>query len=264
MKLISWNVNGIRATLKKGFMDFLAEHDPDILCLQETKAMREQVEIDLPQYEEFWNSATRKGYSGTAIFSKKKPIQVVHDFPEHILQTYPMTDSFGDANSEGRVMVAEFDTYFVATVYTPNAKDKLERIPLRHKQWDVGFLQYMKELETKKPVIFCGDLNVAHEEIDLARPKQNIGNKGFTDEERQGFSNFIEAGFVDTLRAQYPDTPELYTWWSHWGKARERNVGWRIDYVLVSEQIKNNVQNAFILPEVMGSDHCPVGIEFSL
>lgn len=265
MKIISWNVNGIRAVHRKGlFLPFMKEHKPDILCLQETKALQGQAEIDLSGYEEYWNSAERKGYSGTAIFSKIKPLSVVFGLPEKIAQKFGLVeDGYGDPNKEGRVVAAEFEKFFVVTVYTPNAKDDLSRIPLRHKQWDPAFLAYCKELEKTKPVIFCGDLNVAHAEDDLANPKPNIGKKGFTDEEREGFQNFIDAGFVDTFRMFYQGNG-YYTWWSHFANSRARNVGWRIDYVLVSSSLKEKIKKAFILPEVMGSDHCPVGIELDV
>jgi exodeoxyribonuclease III len=260
MKIYSWNVNGIRAVLKKGtFQTFLAEHQPDILCLQETKAERSQVEIDLPGYEEYWNSAVKKGYSGTAIFSKQKPIAVVNGFPEDIAKRYQFTDSFGDSATEGRVMAAEFDKFYVVTVYTPNAKDDLGRVKLRHEHWDPAFLAYCKQLEKKKPVIFCGDLNVAHTELDLANPKPNVGKKGFTDEERKGFQNFVDAGFVDTLR-MFKQGNGHYSWWSHFANSRARNIGWRIDYVLVSATLRDAVKAAEIHAGVMGSDHCPVSI----
>ena len=259
MKLISWNVNGIRAVIKKGlFLPFIEKYNPDILCLQETKAERGQVTIDLPQYTEYWNSATKKGYSGTAIFTKTKPINVINGLPESIIKKYGLVaDDYGDPNSEGRVIAAEFEKFYVVSVYTPNAKDDLSRIPLRHKQWDPAFLAYCKELEKKKPVIFCGDLNVAHTPDDLARPKENEGLKGFTKEEREGFQNFVDKGFIDTFRL-FKKGNGYYTWWSHFANARERNVGWRIDYVLVSPELKDKVKSASILHEVTGSDHCPV------
>ena len=259
--IISWNVNGIRAVLRKGDFDkFLKKHDPDILCLQETKANREQVEIDFPDYEEYWHSAEKKGYSGVAIFSKHKPLSVQNGVGKIEI----MDDHERNAAAEGRVLTAEFEKFFVVSVYTPNAKEDLSRLPLRHKKWDPLFLKHLKKLEKKKPIIFCGDLNVAHTEIDLARPKENNGKKGFTKEEREGFDNFLKAGFVDTLREKNPEKEKLYTWWSHWGNARERNVGWRIDYVCVSKKIKKNVTDAFILPKVLGSDHCPVGITYKV
>jgi exodeoxyribonuclease-3 len=263
MKLYSWNVNGIRAVLKKGsFQSFLKDHNPDILCLQETKAERGQVEIDLPDYKEYWNSAVKKGYSGTAIFAKKEPIAVTNGIPDSIAAKYKFADSFGDSSTEGRVIAAEFEKFHVVTVYTPNAKDDLGRVPLRHKHWDPAFLAYCKLLEKTKPVIFCGDLNVAHTELDLANPKPNIGKKGFTDEEREGFQNFIDAGFVDTFRI-FTQGNGHYSWWSHFANSRARNIGWRIDYFLVSEKLKPSVKSAQIHADVMGSDHCPVSIELA-
>lgn len=266
MKLYSWNVNGIRAALNKGaFQKFLAEHDPDILCLQETKAQRDQFEIDLPSYNEFWYSAVKKGYSGTAIFSKVKPVQVVNGFPEDIIKKYKVSgDTYGDPNDEGRVMAAEFEKFWVLTVYTPNSKGDLSRLALRHKQWDPAFLAYAKRLEESKPVVFCGDLNVAHQEIDLANPASNVGKHGFTNEEREGFQNFVDAGFIDTFRLLYPDKTEAYSWWTHWANARARNVGWRIDYWLASKGLKGAVKAAAIHADVMGSDHCPVSIELDI
>jgi exodeoxyribonuclease-3 len=267
MKIYSWNVNGIRAVIKKGlFVPFIEAHRPDILCLQETKAERGQVEIDLSNYCEYWNSAEKKGYSGTAIFSKKKPLAVINGFPEDFIQYIDsvkryrfVDDAARDAATEGRVIAAEFEKFYVVTVYTPNAKDDLSRLELRHQHWDPAFLAYCKYLEQKKPVIFCGDLNVAHTELDLANPKPNRGKKGFTLEEREGFQNFIDAGFVDTLRL-FKQGNGHYTWWSHYANSRERNVGWRIDYVLVSTNLKDNIKNAEIHPDIMGSDHCPVSI----
>ncbi len=262
MKLYSWNVNGIRAVHKKGlFLPFIEKHEPDILCLQETKAQREQVEIDLVDYHEFWNSAVRKGYSGTAIFTKVEPIAALLDFPDDIVSKYSLSDTYGDTNTEGRVLTLEFEKYFVSTVYTPNSKDDLSRLPMRELYWDVAYLEYMKQLEKKKPVLFCGDLNVAHQEIDLANPKGNVGKHGFTNEERQGFTNMLEAGFVDSFRHFYPEKPDMYSWWSHFAKSRERNVGWRIDYWLVSKSLMKSVSNPQIHMDVMGSDHCPVSIE---
>lgn len=262
MKIISWNVNGIRAVLKKGdFVAFIEQYKPDILCLQETKAQQGQAVIDLPEYTEYWNSAVKKGYSGTAIFTKVKPIAVVNGLPDAICKKYGLVeDEYGDPRTEGRVIAAEFEDFYVVTVYTPNAKDDLSRIPLRHKQWDPAFLAYCKELESKKPVIFCGDLNVAHTPDDLARPKENVGLKGFTDEERSGFQNFIDAGFVDTFR-MFNKGNGFYTWWSHFAHSRDRNIGWRIDYVLVSKILEKKVKKAEILADVMGSDHCPVTID---
>jgi len=261
MRIISWNVNGLRAVHKKGlFVPFVEKYKPDILCLQETKAEKHQSEVDLPDYEEYWNSATRKGYSGTAIFTKEKPQGVILGFPEYILKKYKLADKYGDPAEEGRIITAEFKNFYVTSVYTPNAKDDLSRIPLRHKGWDPAFLEYMKELEKNKPVIFCGDLNVAHTEDDLARPKENIGNKGFTSEEREGIQKIIDAGFVDTFRI-FTKGNSHYTWWSHFANARARNVGWRIDYIFVSSSLKKKIKSAKILPEVMGSDHCPILIE---
>ncbi|HEY3700280.1 MAG TPA: exodeoxyribonuclease III [Spongiibacteraceae bacterium] len=261
MKIYSWNVNGIRAVVKKGlFVPFIEKHLPDILCLQETKAERGQAVIDLPDYCEYWNSAIKKGYSGTAIFSRQQPLNVINGFPDEIANRYSFADELKrDASSEGRVIAAEFEKFYIVTVYTPNAKDDLSRLALRHKHWDPAFLAYCKYLEQKKPVIFCGDLNVAHTELDLANPKPNRGKKGFTDEERAGFQNFIDAGFVDTLRL-FQQGNGHYSWWSHFANSRARNVGWRIDYVLVSPQLKDKVKSADIHADVLGSDHCPVSI----
>ncbi len=262
MKLYSWNVNGIRAVVNKElFKPFIDKHQPDILCLQETKAQQGQAVIDIEGYQEFWNSAQKKGYSGTAIFTKIKPISVVNDFPKDIIDTYDIiSDSYGDPNHEGRVIVAEFDDFYVATVYTPNSKGDLSRLSLRYDMWDKAFLAYMKQLEKKKPVLFCGDLNVAHTEDDLANPKPNVGKHGFTKEEREGFDNFVAAGFVDTFR-KFTQGKGHYSWWTHWANARARNVGWRIDYWLASKDIADKVKNAQIHVDVMGSDHCPVSIE---
>lgn len=263
MKIYSWNVNGIRAVIKKGdFQRFIAEHDPDILCLQETKAMREQVEIDLPQYDEYWNSAEKKGYSGTSIFSKHAPLEVIEGIPERIAKQYSLADTYGDTTKEGRVVTLEFEPFYISTVYTPNAKDDLSRIPMRQ-NWDPAYLSFMKELQAVKPVIFCGDLNVAHTEDDLARPKENEGKKGFTLEEREGFDAILKAGFLDTFR-MFTKGNGHYSWWSAWGGARERNVGWRIDYVLASEELRDVIRKAQIHAEVYGSDHCPVSIELAL
>lgn len=265
MKLFSWNVNGIRAVLRKdAFLPFIAAEQPDILCIQETKAQPGEAVVDLPDYEEYWHSATKKGYSGTAIFTKVKPLSISNGLPAHIQQKYDMTeDGYGDPNTEGRVLTAEFEKFYLVTVYTPNAKDDLSRIPLRHKHWDPAFLEYCQYLEKTKPVIFCGDLNVAHTELDLANPKPNKGKKGFTDEERSGFQAFIDAGFVDTLRL-FKQGNGFYTWWSHFGGARERNVGWRIDYFLVSAALRDKVTAADIYPAVMGSDHCPVSVTLDI
>lgn len=261
IKLYSWNVNGIRAVIKKGeFQKFVAKHQPDILCLQETKAEQGQAEVDLADYEEYWSSAAKKGYSGTAIFTKLKPLNVIYSLPEELEKKFKLSDDgYGDPNKEGRVIAAEFDKFFVVTVYTPNAKDDLSRVSLRHKQWDPAFLEYCQRLEKTKPVIFCGDLNVAHTEDDLARPKENIGKKGFTDEEREGFQKFVDAGYLDSLRL-FKQGSGFYTWWTHWANARARNVGWRIDYFLVSAKLKGKIKAADIHPDVMGSDHCPVSL----
>lgn len=262
MKLYSWNVNGIRAVWNKGeFKKFIEKHQPDVLCLQETKAQQHQSEVDIEGYEEYWNSAEKKGYSGTAIFTKTKPIAVINGFPEDIIKKHKVTgDTYGEPNKEGRVMALEFENYYVVSVYTPNSKGDLSRLQLRHKHWDPAFLAYVKQLEKKKPVLFCGDLNVAHNEDDLARPKDNVGKHGFTNEEREGFDNFIDAGFVDTFR-MFTKGNGHYSWWTHWAKARERNVGWRIDYWLASKSLKDKITDAKIHPKVMGSDHCPVSIE---
>lgn len=265
IKLFSWNVNGIRAVIKKGeFQKFISKYKPDIICLQETKANQDQVEIDLPGYFEYWNSAEKKGYSGTAIFSKIEPLKVAYDFPESIVKKYHLIDSADrDSGTEGRIITAEYEKFFVVTVYTPNAKDDLSRIPLRHQHWDPAFLEYCQSLQKKKPVLFSGDFNVAHTEEDLARPKPNVGKKGFTNEEREGFDNFIKAGFIDTLRL-FKKGNGYYTWWTHWGNARANNVGWRIDYWLVSKSLKSKIKKAEIHPEQMGSDHCPVSVEVNL
>lgn len=265
MGIFSWNVNGIRAVHKKGhFLPFIEKHQPDILCLQETKAEQHESPLDLPDYKEFWHSAeTKKGYSGTAIFSKEEPHEILFGLPDDLIETYKLDrDSYGNPNKEGRCIAAEFDDLFIVSVYTPNAKDDLSRLKLRHQQWDPAFLAYMKRLEKKKPVVFCGDLNVAHKEIDLARPKENEGRKGFTKEEREGIDEIVGAGFIDTFRVFTKDGGH-YTWWTHWANARARNIGWRIDYVFVSPALKKRLKKAFILPEVMGSDHCPVGVKLS-
>jgi exodeoxyribonuclease-3 len=265
IKLYSWNVNGIRAVNNKGlWQPFLDKHQPDILGLQEIKAKPEQIDADTNGYETFWYSADKPGYSGTAVLSKPKPLQVINGFPQDIIKDYKVTgDTYGDPNLEGRVMAAEYDKFWFVTVYTPNAKDDLSRIPLRHKHWDPAFLAYVKQLEKTKPVIFAGDLNVAHTPDDLANDKSNIGKKGFTDEERSGFQAFVDAGFVDTFR-MFKQGKGYYTWWSHFAKARERNVGWRIDYFLVSDSLKDKVKAAEIHADVMGSDHCPISVTLDL
>lgn len=265
MKLYSWNVNGIRAVLRKGEMQsFLAAHQPDILCLQETKAEQLQAKFDVPSYHEYWNSSrTKKGYSGTALFSKIKPLEVVNDIPEDIVKSVGLeADNYGQSNHEGRVIAAEFDNFYVVTAYTPNAKYDLTRLALRQ-QWDNAMIKYCAQLQAKKPVLYNGDMNVAHTENDLANPKPNRGKKGFTDEERAGFDAWLAAGFVDTFRI-FTAGNGHYTWWSHFAKARERNVGWRIDYWLVSQAIKDSVTGATIHADQMGSDHCPVSITVEL
>ena len=263
MKLYSWNVNGIRAVLTKGALQqFITEHDPDILCLQETKASRDQFEVDFPQYHEHFFSAVKKGYSGTAIFSKVPALQYIDGFPEDIIKKFDVSgDTYGDPNKEGRVIAAEFEHFWVVTCYTPNSKGDLSRLSLRYHHWDKACLVYLQQLEQTKPVLYCGDMNVAHQEIDLANPKPNVGKHGFTNEEREGFDAFETAGFVDTFRHAFPEKADAYTWWTHWANARARNVGWRIDYWLASKSIANSIKNAQIHPEVMGSDHCPISIE---
>lgn len=254
MKIISWNVNGIRAIMKKDFHKDIDKINPDILCLQETKAHPNQVDAEFKDFKyHYWNSAEKKGYSGTAIFSKIEPLNVTYDI------------GIEEHDKEGRIITLEFKNFYLTTVYTPNAKRGLERLPYRHKEWDPDFLKYVKKLEKKKPVIFCGDLNVAHKEIDIKNDKTNKttatkpGNAGFTDQEREGMDNIIKAGFIDTFRHFYPEE-EKYTWWSYMFHARAKNVGWRIDYFCVSKKLIKKVEDAFILNEIMGSDHCPVGI----
>jgi len=264
MRIYSWNVNGIRAVEKKGLLqEFIVKHNPDVLCLQETKAQPEQVAEEFtalyPEYQQFWHSAEKKGYSSTAIFTKINPISVIKGLPKDIISQFSLVDSYGDTSKEGRVITAEYSNFFISTVYTPNAKDDLSRIPMRQ-AWDPAFLTYMKQLEEMKPVIFCGDFNVAHTELDLARPKENKGKKGYTEEERAGIQAMVDAGFIDTFRAFHPSENGHYTWWSHWGQARARNVGWRIDYVMTSTQLRDQVQSAAIHADVLGSDHCPVSV----
>lgn len=250
MKLISWNVNGIRAILKKGFEDFVLEQSPDILCLQETKAHPDQVDLELDSYHQYWNSAEKKGYSGVAIFTKKKPLAAHYGI------------SVEKHDTEGRVLTLEFDKFYLVNVYTPNSQNALRRLDYRSNEWDVDFLSYVKSLEKKKPVVFCGDLNVAHKEIDLANPSTNTKNAGFTPEERAGFDKIVAAGFIDTFRA-FNTQPGHYTWWSYRTKARERNVGWRIDYFCVSRSLQTYLKKASILSDVMGSDHCPITLELN-
>ena len=260
LRIFSWNVNGLRAVIKKGaFQDFIDRKQPDILCIQETKAKQGQAEIDLPEYEELWNSAERPGYSGTAIFTKIKPLSVSYTLPTEKV----FADSFGDPLTEGRVLTAEFEKFFLVNVYTPNSKNGLERLSLRESKWDPEFLKYLKELEKKKPVVVCGDFNAAHEEIDIARPKTNHHSAGFTDEERQGITNYINAGLMDTFRTLHPDEVR-YTWWSHWGQARANNVGWRIDYFFISKVLLPKLKSAEIYENITGSDHCPIAIELEV
>lgn len=265
LKIASWNVNGIRSVLKKDALaPFLAAEQPDILCLQETKAQPGDAVIDAPGYEVYWNSAEKKGYSGTAILAKTKPLAVTLGLSDDVKARFPMAeDPFGDPNLEGRVLTAEFENLFVVTVYTPNAKPDLSRLPLRHRQWDQAFLAHCRALEARKPVAFCGDLNVAHTELDLANPRPNRGKAGFTDEERAGFQSFLDAGFVDTFR-MFTQGNGHYTWWSNFGNARANNTGWRIDYFLVSASLKDKVTAAAIHPTFFGSDHCPVSVTLSL
>ena len=248
MKLISWNVNGLRACMQKGFMDFFYEMDADVFCLQETKMQPDQLELELPGYYQYWNSAEKKGYSGTALFSKKEPISVTYGIgvEEH--------------DHEGRVITVEFEEYYVVTVYVPNAQRELTRLDYRM-QWEEAFLIYIKGLEEKKPVIYCGDLNVAHQEIDLKNPKTNRNNAGFTDQERACFTKVLESGFIDTFRYFYPDVTGVYSWWSYMFQARAKNAGWRIDYFVVSECLKDKLKDAKIHTTVLGSDHCPVELE---
>lgn len=266
MKLYSWNVNGIRAIMNKGSLqDFIKNFNPDILCLQETKANRDQFDIDFLDYHEYFFSAVKKGYSGTAILSKEKPIKILEGFPSDIVKDFELdNDKYGNPNNEGRLMSAEFADFWLVNVYTPNSKGDLSRLKLRYEYWDKAFLTYIKSLEKTKPVLICGDLNVAYSEIDLANPKQNIGKNGFTSQERERFRDYLEAGFVDTFRKFYPDKTEAYSWWSYRTKARERNTGWRIDYWLVSKSISNKITSASIHSEIIGSDHCPVAIELEL
>ena len=247
MKLISWNVNGIRACLNKGFSDFFKEVNADIFCLQETKCQPEQINLEFEGYTSYWNSAERKGYSGTAIFTKKQPVNVTYGI------------GIEEHDKEGRIITLEFENFYLVTNYTPNAKRELERLDYRM-VWEDEIRKYLLELNKKKPVIMCGDLNVAHEEIDLKNPKTNKGNAGFTNEEREKMTELLNAGFIDSYRYLYPEKIE-YSWWSYMGRAREKNVGWRIDYFIVSNDFKENIKDATIYTEILGSDHCPVGLE---
>lgn len=268
MRIVSWNVNGLRAVHRKGNWKDVFALKPDVLCLQEIKAEKEQLPEDVQEvsgYHSFFNSSqTKKGYAGTAVYSKRKPLHVSFDIPTDITAKHNLdADVYGEVNREGRMITVEFPEMFVVTVYTPNAKEDLSRLKLRHEQWDPAFLDYCVTLQNKKPVIFCGDLNVAHKAIDLACPNEWEGTHGFTNEEREGADNMIEEGFIDTLR-MFNTSGEHYSWWSPWGGARERNVGWRIDYVFASEQLEDVVENATIHPEVLGSDHCPVSVDLNL
>lgn len=250
-KLISWNVNGLRACIGKGFIDFVTAEDADIFCIQESKLQAGQVDLELPGYHQYWNYAEKKGYSGTAVFSKEEPLSV----------SYGM--GIEQHDKEGRVITLEFGSYYLVTVYTPNAKEELKRLSYRM-EWEDDFLAYLKKLEHLKPVIFCGDLNVAHKEIDLKNPKTNHKNAGFTDEERSKFTALIEAGFLDTFRYFYPDLEGAYSWWSYRFHAREKNAGWRIDYFMVSDCLKDTLTDAFIYTDILGSDHCPVGLQINI
>ena len=247
MKLISWNVNGLRACVTKGFMDFFKEADADVFCLQETKLQPGQIELDLPGYHQYWNSAEKKGYSGTAIFTKREPVSVSYGI------------GIEEHDHEGRVITLEYPECHIVTVYTPNSQDGLARLDYRMK-WEEDFLSYLKKLEETKPVIFCGDLNVAHKEIDLKNPKTNRKNAGFTDEERAKMTTLLSNGFIDTWRHFYPDEANIYSWWSYRFQARQKNAGWRIDYFIVSEALKDSLEDAQIYTQVLGSDHCPVGL----
>ena len=249
-KLISWNVNGLRACVGKGFLEYVKEVDADVFCIQESKLQEGQIQLDLEGYYQYWNYAEKKGYSGTAIFTKEEPISV----------TYGL--GIEEHDKEGRVITAEFEDYYVVTCYTPNSQDGLARLPYR-RVWNEAFLHYLKGLEEKKPVVFCGDLNVAHTEIDLKNPKTNRKNAGFSDEERADFTALLEAGFIDTFRYFYPDRTEIYSWWSYRFSARAKNAGWRIDYFCVSESLKDRLISADIHTEIMGSDHCPVELVIS-
>ena len=251
MKLISWNVNGLRACVQKGFLDFFGQADADVFCIQESKLQEGQIELDLPGYFQYWNYAQRKGYSGTAVFSKREPEAVFYGIgiPKH--------------DTEGRVITLEYEGYYLVTVYTPNSQSELARLSYRM-EWEDNFLKYLKGLEKKKPVIFCGDLNVAHKEIDLKNPGPNRRNAGFTDEEREKFTRVVESGFIDTYRYFYPEQEGVYSWWSYRFRAREKNAGWRIDYFCVSESLKDKLRDAKILTQVMGSDHCPVELDIDL
>ncbi len=251
MKLVSWNVNGLRAVMGKGFMESFSSLDADIFCLQETKLQKGQIEMDLPGYFEYWNYADKKGYSGTAVFTKKEPLSVSYGI------------GIEEHDHEGRVITLEFEKFFLVCVYVPNSQRELTRLDYRQ-EFERDFLQYLKKLDCIKPVIYCGDLNVAHQEIDLKNPASNHKNAGFTDEERACFSTVLENGFIDSFRYLYPDTADVYSWWSYMFKAREKNVGWRIDYFVVSEKLKENIKEAKVHMDIMGSDHCPVELDIEL
>ena len=251
LKMISWNVNGIRACMGKGFMDFFREADADIFCLQETKCQEGQIQLDLPGYHQYWNYAQKKGYSGTAVFTKEEPLSVRYGIG---------VEGFDD---EGRVITLEYPSFFFITVYVPNSQDGLKRLDYRM-AWEDAFLTYIKELDQKKPVIYCGDLNVAHQEIDLKNPKTNHNNAGFTDEERAKMSIVLSSGFIDSFRFFYPDQEQIYSWWSYRFKAREKNAGWRIDYFICSESLADKLEDSKILTEIYGSDHCPVELDISI
>lgn len=251
MRFVSWNVNGLRACIQKGFTDFFNEIDADFFCVQETKLQEGQIDLELPGYAQFWNYAQKKGYSGTAIFAKKKPLSITYgiNLPEH--------------DSEGRVITLEYESFFLVTCYTPNSQRELARLDYRQ-VWEEVFLQYLLKLDKMKPVILCGDLNVAHKEIDLKNPSSNRRNAGFTDEERACFTRLLENGFTDSFRYLHPDLTGAYTWWSYMFQARQKNAGWRIDYFIVSERLKDHIQEATIYPEIMGSDHCPISLVLDL
>lgn len=251
MKLISWNVNGLRACLTKGFMDFFNEVDADIFCLQETKMQQGQAEVNLDGYHQYWNSAVKKGYSGTAVFAKEEPLSVSYDL------------GMDKHDDEGRVITLEYEKFYLVTVYTPNSKRELERLNYRM-EWEDDFRAYVLSLDKKKPVILCGDLNVAHKEIDLKNPKTNTRNAGFTIEERDKMTALLESGFTDSFRHCYPDVTDAYTWWSYMFKAREKNAGWRIDYFVVSNQIKDSIIDSKIHKDILGSDHCPVELSIEI
>lgn len=250
MRFISWNVNGLRAVVKKGFEDIFWSLDADFFCIQETKLQQGQISLELPGYECYWSYAEKKGYSGTAIFTRHTPISVSYNLgiPEH--------------DTEGRAITLEYEDFYLVCVYTPNSQDGLRRLDYRM-SWEDDFRNYLRELDKCKPVVICGDMNVAHEEIDLKNPATNHFNPGFSDEERGKFTELLDAGFIDTFRSLYPDRADAYSWWSYRAAARQRNVGWRIDYFVVSERLRENIKDAYILPEVMGSDHCPVGLDMT-